>query len=132
MGSFTNNIFLMSIKNDWTIRGLTAGEGPIEFGVAHGDYSDAEIEEALEVTFQEPGDKIEEEHARRLVRRVGVLHGLASNEAYNDGREKKTKLNFVIQEDKGLRMWARNLSGAALTTGGVITITGNMFGKWLY
>ncbi len=54
-----------SIEGTWALRGLTAGEGPIIFGVANADYTDAEIEECLEQATTRPGDLVDKEKANR-------------------------------------------------------------------
>lgn len=122
--------FLVSIHAAYALRAHTAGEGPIVFGVAHSDYSSAEIEEYLETTGSwKTGDKIAQEQARRKVRIIGVFDGLSTEEKFKDGELQKTPLKFMIEEAQSLKLWAYNKSGAALTTGTVLTADGSVWLK---
>ncbi len=117
---------ISSVQLLWGVRGLTAGEGPIDAGVAHGDYSAAEIEECLEATGSwSDTDKVAGEQANRLVRRIVTFSGEAADEVANDGKPIKTKLNWRIPDGSTLTVWCRNRSGAVLTTGGVIVADGH-------
>ncbi len=130
-GNLTEDFYWVGSKLVWSTRGGTSGEGPIEVGMAHGDYSAAEIEENLEVAFLGPLGKIEQEQARRLVRRVGTFSGISSPENLNNGEAIITKSNFVQQDGASPSGWAHNLSGATLTTGLVIVATGHLYGRWI-
>ena len=114
-----------SIVGKWAIEGLTAGEGPIEVGVAHGDYTLAEIEEYLENTGSwNESDKVQSrEVARRLVRSVGILS--SDEDMINDGKPVKTKLNWLLNEGQTLDLWAYNISTGQLTTGAIVHLTGH-------
>ncbi len=117
----TEESVISSIVATWSLNGLVAGQGPILFGVAHSDYSDAEIEAVLENAGSwDQGDKVNQEIARRLVRIIGTMvgkQGTGTNDVqWNEGRPVKTKLNWKIQTGQTLKMWAYNISGAALTT----------------
>ncbi len=117
----TEESVISSIEATWALNGLVAGQGPILFGVAHSDYTDAEIEAVLENTGAwSQGKKTEQEVAKRLVRIIGTFvgkQGTGTNDVqFNDGKPVKTKLNWKIQTGQTLKMWAYNISGAALTT----------------
>ena len=123
---------VLSLKALWSLRGLTSGEGPIVYGVAHGDYTDAEIEECLENDGSlTRGDKIAAEQSNRLVRRIGQFDGNAAEIVEADGRPVSTRLNWLMATGDALRLWAWNKSGATLTTGGLVLINGNMLIKWV-
>ncbi len=131
--AFTRRFRVISVKANWLIRDLTAGEGPITCGYSHGDYTAAEIAEANDVALITSGDKIGREQASRLVRKVGSFRGFEAMEELvgNMGGEFiKTRLNWPIEEDFGFEFWAQNRSGAALTTGAILEITGEIYGKW--
>ena len=112
--------------------GATSDDGQ-EFGLAHSDYSSAEIEEALEASAGiDAGDKIANERANRLVRSVGIMVGAPGTGAglnFNDGNPKKTRLNWFMAPGDTLALWIRNSSGTVYTTGATIDIIGSMWIK---
>ncbi len=110
---------ILSVEATYAMEGLAAGDGPIEYGVAHSDYSAAEIEEAIEATGAwDEGDKVAQEQAKRLVRQLGIF--TAEETALNDGQPVKTRLNWRIATGDTLQFWIRN-RGIQLTTGMEIT-----------
>ncbi len=114
--------FCSSIVVNWMVDNITSPQGPIDFGVAHSDYSDAEILEVIQNAGSwDTGDKISQEQAKRLVRQIGTLQAESSlagttDYRFNDGRPKKTKLNWALQTGDTLKMWAFNRSAGALAT----------------
>ncbi len=122
----------IAIDCQWSINNLTAGEGPLLVGYSVGDLSVTEIGECLDSEVVGPSDIIQNERARRPVNRVGVFSGVAAEENLFNGALKRTTLrNFPIQEVGGqVVMFVRNQSGAALTTGAVITGAGTLYGRW--
>ncbi len=124
------DLFCISCDINVALRDHTAGEGPIEFGLAHGDYSAAEIEECLSVSLLSPDNKIEGERARRLVRRIGYFAGLSTEEVFNNGVPKRVPLRWTQGDGTQMDMWAANRSGAALTTGTILEFQGTMYGRW--
>ncbi len=104
--------------SNWT---SIASVGPILVGLAHSDYSNAEIEEFLETTGSwNEGDLVQtKEVAKRLVRRIGILDATPSLErtvTMNDGKAIKTKLNWVLLQGQSLRLWAYNTGTANVAT----------------
>ncbi len=97
------------------------GDGPIMIGLAHSDYTDAEIEEVIENAGSwNEGDKIQQrEIGRRLVRTIGVFEETGPNlssQVLNDGKPIHTKLNWTLVTGQSLRLWAYNLGNSALDT----------------
>lgn len=121
-------VWAIRTKLLWSTNNFTVGQGPIEVGICHADYSAAEIEECLEAQGAwKESDKIEQEKARRLVRRVGVFPLRSSGEALNQGMPVYTTLNFKIEEGATITLWMKNLSTTeGLTTGGIVSINGTM------
>ncbi len=112
------------------LRNLTPGEGPIVVGVAHSDYTAAEIEECLEaVTSWDRGDKIALEQAGRKVRTVGTFSGVNAEEVLNNGMPVRTRLGFMLEPGTTLAWWAWNKSGATLTTGGIVEANGQVWAR---
>ncbi len=115
----------MSLTGTWSLEAHTAGEGPIVVGFAHGDYSVTQIKECIESGSSiSIGDKLSNEHADRLVRRVGTFSGLSTEETLNDGRPIKTRLNWAIPIGKTLNIFAYNDSAGTLTTGTILKFNG--------
>ncbi len=112
--------YLSSIRATWALDSFTLAEdaGPILVGVAHSDYTDAEIEAWVEqTTGWARGDKISREIAGRFCRRVGVLSPVTSISAVtlNDGKPITTKCGWNLTTGQTLRVWAYNVGGAALS-----------------
>ncbi len=104
-------------------------DGNLLFGVAHGDYTDAEIEEAIESTLSiNQGNQIAREQANRLVRILGSIRGQPANangdDIFNFGEQKKVKLNWEIPIGKKLNMWVYNDSGVIWSDGSNFNMTG--------
>lgn len=104
----------------WTVGN---GVGPFLFGVAHSDYSAAEIEAFIESAGSwDIGDKLAQEIRSRRIRIIGQL-GDGSNVAaaggvaqFNDGKMTKSKLNWSIAEGDGLDFWVYNMGSNPVAT----------------
>ncbi len=111
-----------SIDCIYALAGMTAGDniGPIEVGVAHSDYSLAEVEACLERTNSwKEEDKIAAELSSRLVRKIGVFEvPSTTGESFtlNDGKSIKTKLNWILNAGQGLNFYFYNTGGQPLAT----------------
>ncbi len=114
-----------SVKATYTLSNLAeaANAGPIEVGVAHGDYTLAEIEAYLELaTSWKETDLLDKEIQSRRIRRIGVFDSPAAATAgtgaytLNDGKAIRTKLNWILTNGQGLNYWIYNLGTAALAT----------------
>ncbi len=105
-----------SIAN-WT---PAADVGPLRIGVAHSDYTAAEIEEWIENTESwNEGNKTQQEIARRKIRQIGVFPSPGSANAVgvlNDGKPIKTKLNWILTQGQTIDIWAFNEGSAAFAT----------------
>ncbi len=124
----------MSIKANWSIADIGASiDDTFQFGVAHSDYSAAEIEECLESQAAiDPGNKTELERSNRLVRTIGVITGdgvITAGIRFNQGRPVKTKLNWLMTIGDTLSVWVRNGSGTVYTTGAKISTIGDLWVK---
>ncbi len=130
--------YCASIDAVYALANITAAAnlGPFIFGVAHGDYSDAEIEEWLENTGQwNEGDLVAtREIGRRLIRQIGTFPTqlTGDTQAMNDGKPMKTKLGWILLQGQTLRLWIYNAGSAAVaTTTPTLTANGhvNLFPK---
>ncbi len=109
-----------SIDCIYTLSGYTVVDnaGPIMVGVAHPDYADAEIEAWIEnATGWDEGDKISQEIAKRLIRKIGTIPMVTSlaSSPLRDGMPIKTKLNWILNQGTGLKFWAYNHGSVALS-----------------
>ena len=103
-----------------TLNGLTAPQGPIWFGVAHSDYSAAEIQESLLVVGSwDRGNKIAQEQSKRLVRQLGIFTTDAASGVVDvqvwDGAMRKFKLNWLLNPGDGLNWWCMNVGEVILS-----------------
>ncbi len=130
-GSADGQYRAVSLKYVWGLQDPSAAEGPIVVGFAHSDYSVTEIKECLEAQASiSQGDKVANERSNRLVRIVGIFRSSTGVDlVLNDGRPIKTRLNWAIQIGDAVNVFAYNQSGASLTTGAILSITGEMWVK---
>ncbi len=137
--AFTEDLYVMSVDMASSVDGLTAGEAlPSDLGIAHSDYDVTQIKENLDVVLLGPGNKIEQERTRRLIRKTGVMNEFDSASQTNLTMKGaggssiiRTKCKFVAESGKGLDAWIQNRSGAALTTGAQWSISGTIYGRWM-
>ncbi len=117
----------------WTEIGAAIDDG-LEFGVAHSDYTAAEVEECLESQASiDLGDKVEQERANRMVRSLGTIQAsaiaAAGGAVFNDGKKLKTRLNWILNTGDAINLWVRNGSGVVWTTGSSLSCIGEMWVK---
>lgn len=126
------DLYLISVDSTWHIRGIAAGEQPLECGFAHGDLTDAEIGEALGAELSDPDDIIARERARRPVRRTGNAVGLTGDTDLTvaNGEMVRTKCKFSVGDTHTVDLWVANRSGAALAGGAVAEVNGVLYGRW--
>ncbi len=133
-GATTATTRIVSAKLMFSWIDKTAADGAMEFGLAHSDYSAAEIEECLEAsTSMAVGDKLANERANRLVRSLGTITGnqnVALGEAaFNDGNPIHVKLNWLLEIGQNLTIWMKNSSGTIYSTGSSISVLGDLWVK---
>lgn len=124
--------YIISIDCAWALRDFTANEGPVLVGFAHNDLSVTEIDESLGASQGWEGDIIQKEMARRPVRTAGIFPGSATTEVdlvLNDGRELRTPMKFTVESGKDIALWAKNKSGAALTSGTFVEVEGRVYAR---
>ncbi len=110
----------------WALIGLTEGDGPIVVGIAHEDYTDAEVEAYIEnSTSWVSQDLIAQEIAQRKIRIVGQL--TFRNPVLNDGKPIDTPMRWVNGDGQTMRFFAYNAGALLLTTGAVLNVFGNVF-----
>ncbi len=94
--------------------------GSVEVGVAHSDYSLAEIQAWSDLsTGWDEGDKGSQEIAKRLIRTIGIFEvpdDALDAVTLNDGKPIKIKLNWILNQGQTLQYWYKNNGTAALAT----------------
>jgi len=111
-----------SLKATYALQGFTPGsdDGPIMVGVAHSDYTTAEIEAWIElINSWDFGDLSQREVTERLIRKIGIFENPTLSSAsttLNDGKPIRTRLNWLLREGQSLRLWAYNLGESILTS----------------
>ncbi len=115
--AWTSSVSLRWSLNDWT---PITNAGPILVGVAHPDYTDAEIEAWLENSGSwEEADQVQQEVAKRKIRQVGIFEnptGASLSRHLNDGKPILTKCGWMITTGQSIRIWAYNLGSVAAAT----------------
>ncbi len=128
--TFSRDHFAVSIHASYSMIGHTAGEGVIHILVGHSDYSDAEIAEWwLAANSWDTGDLPAQEKAKRKIRHIGTLPGVAVEEVLDEGRMQKTPLRFMIEDGDTLFLAGVNDSGSVLTTGTVLKASGAVYAR---
>ncbi len=119
----TEKTWVSSVVATWAMQGFTpaSGDGPILVGLAHSDYSDAEIEAWVENSGSwSEGDLVSTtEVGRRKCKMVGIFRGITAETfaaVLNEGRPIRTKLNWMLVTGQTVKIWAFNLGSSALAT----------------
>lgn len=129
----TEKAWLSSVKATWSLAKFIAGtdDGPIQIGLAHSDYTTAEILEWINQTASwDQGDRIGQEIAKRQIRRVGVFDtppdlGVADTVVLNDGKPITTKCGWQLKTAESVKIWAFNQGSSAIATGAVVLSNGH-------
>ncbi len=121
-GVVNERTLISSVVALHTLANVTPGAdiGPLRVGIAHSDYTDAEIEAWIENTGSwNEGNKVSQEIAKRKIKQIGVFDVPASATqiaVLNDGKPIKTKLNWILLQGQSIRIWAFNDGSAAFAT----------------
>ncbi len=133
-GTVDEETFVSSLVAVWGISEFTnaIGDGPIVVGVAHGDYSDAEIEAFIEnAASWKSGDLTAQEIAKRKIGIVGEFRTSPSDssgvQVLNEGKPIHTKCNWILKTGETLHIWAYNQGESPLaTTDPDVDVTGHV------
>ncbi len=123
--SVSEKTWVSSVKAVYGLQDFTVGEGPVVLVVAHSDYSDTEVAEAIEAdTAWDTGNLVAREQATRKVRVIGTFTLTdQGEEVLNDGRNITTKLGWMLETGQTIQ-YGIFAAGGAVTTGAAITCTG--------
>ncbi len=124
------DFYCTSIVADWTLENSN-DQNPIHVGWSHGDYSDTEIGEWNDASPNDPDDKIANERNRRQIRQAGTFKAASTGvDDYISEKPVYTKMKMSIGDGYTIDFWAYNFTGASLTTGAVMKVSGTAFGRW--
>lgn len=131
----TDRKYIISADLTWTWSEVTAGDGPLDVGLAHGDYSAAEILQWFASASFDQSNKIAAEQNRRLIRQAGTIsadkEGVGSGAILAgqlaDGSLKRIKLNMVLEGAQAVNVWVRNVDASAFQTGSLLRVTGKVW-----
>ncbi len=115
--------WVSSVKATYALNSHTQNRssGPYLIVLAHSDYTDAEIEQWIELAGNwGQGDEIQKEISKRKIRIVGSIKG-ADNVAegtsfIDDGRMVTTKLGWILSEGQTINLGVYNTGSAAQVT----------------
>ncbi len=114
---------ISSIRATWSLLNFTpVNNSMVVVGVAHSDYTDAEVEGWLESAGSwDRGNTTAREVRSRMCRivgtfRIGATGSAADVAVLNDGRPIKTKLNWLLTEGQTIKLWVFNGGAAAYAT----------------
>ncbi len=126
----SEKMFLLSLEAAWALGEHTPDQGPITVGIAHSDYTAAEITEWIAATSAwDTGNLVAQEQNSRKIRQVGKFSGTLAQEVLNDGKQIKTPLRFIVESGQSLQQWAFNQDTSVLTTGSLVMIEGQVWAK---
>jgi len=142
-----DNFIATSLDLTWTSHIEQAAEpgniGPLLFGVAKSDYSDAEIEAWVEnPSGFTRANLIQQEISARHIKLIGQFSypslapsevaGKVVSKLLNDGLPIHTRLNWRILEGQSLSLWVYNAGNADVvaTSGQDVTVFGKINGFW--
>ncbi len=124
--------FISSVVARWAMKNVTpsATAGPVLVGLAHGDYTAAEIEEWIENTGGwAEADQIGQEVGKRKIRKVGIFpnsDSVTQAVVLNNGKAIRTKCGWILTTGQSLQAWAYNLgTGSFATTDPSVDIQGH-------
>jgi len=131
---YSEDLYLMSADLLISIRNVTAGEGPIEFGVCHSDVTQAQLAAYLNSSGNVDPDDLDAIALARwgkYIRRLGYLSCITSDETVNNGMMKRYKIKMKIGNDHQLYAWAFNRTNAQMSDAGNLLFNGTAYGRWL-
>lgn len=123
-------MFLLSIDVTASMKEHTANEGPILFGIAHSDYTAAQIEEYIENTAGWSfGNLVQQEINSRgkRIKIIGRFSGKDAFEQWNDGIVKRIPCKFRLENGETITPWAYNEDANPLTAGSSIQMDGKAY-----
>ncbi len=127
---------MIKLELNASITSLTSGEGSgLKIGIADGDLTLAEIEEALETNGPlGPNDTVQAAIAERMIILLGTIDfetgtvGVFENE--QGGHQMDKTIRWTFARTKGWNFFVYNMGGA-LTTGPNVRIVVKSFGVWV-
>ncbi len=131
-GSRTQGVRIKKMMGAVTWEGKTTIEGPLLYGIATIDLSNAEIEEALEADPQGENDQPASDQGNRQVFPLGLIPASVLISAAHTQHYRRWNWPWkTIPEGSGLKFWVQNLDSATLTTGTLVNFSCVIVQEWL-
>ncbi len=128
--SLKESAWLSSVRATYAMSDLlaTPADGPLVVGIAHSDYTSAEIEGWIEsANSWDQGNMVSQEVRQRKIRTVGVFTTAGAADGVtivlNDGKPITTKCGWMLSTGQTVRFWLYN-QGLGSQDAGVLTIQG--------
>ena len=129
--TLTQKFDVVSTELTVALRGGTAGEGPIDYGLNQSGLTTTEVLECLDASPTSQIDVPAIEFVKRKVRLYGIFAGILTEETVNEGNPVRKRMWMPVPDgDPMPEVWFRNRSGAALTGGQIMEIQATYFGYW--
>lgn len=108
---------------------FAADEGPFEVGIAHGAYSDTEIQEWMDLSETLKFGRADIQQLEIQNRRIRLLGTFGAGDGVTDqhvngGRPVFQRLNWYVDESLGFKLFVANGFGSTITGGGRVEYTG--------
>ncbi len=126
------------LKNEayCVINGLNAADGEFVFGMAHGDLTVGEIDEALELNGPlNRYDDVSVKISMRPVFRLGATQGVGDDatevlDKVSGAPMCISKPRWTFGETTSWNYWIRNVGATNLITGAIAKVEAKSFGVW--
>ncbi len=120
---------IKQFKAAFHLTGNTAGEGPIVFGLCT-ELTAVEVAECMNADPQGIEDTDASDKANRKVFPIGIFNSSANDNDHHELEEVKYPWK-ELPEGATLKWFVFNVSGAALTTGAIGTMTAAVVQEWM-
>jgi len=132
-GAYQDNLIedfrILKSEIHWGTRTGTAGDS-FMWGIAGGELSAAEIEEALEARPFNTNDNVALERSMRPVWPLGVSV-LADDPSTSGGVPIEKNVRWTFANPNGWQFWVYNYTSLAMTTGTICDLFIKHFGVWV-
>ena len=118
--------YVISMDVVASIGGGASGQ-TLVIGVAHGDYTNAEIEEWYENSGSwDEGSLPDQEKSRRKCRQIGMFSSSA-DQRIEQGENIRVKLGWILNQGEQLTFWGYNTGTTSMSSTTFVTFVGQVY-----